>query len=158
MKIDQIAYYATSQEQELAIKKTFGLQNAKWIEDFVEGNATVYGNQCKSLGRLQFNYDLGIELEILMYEKDTFHWHKAQSNWANYADDIHLSHVGIHLDDDEDFPAIQGFQGWHLVQELFTTGHTNPYVVEKKRRYHYKIYQNGTAPNFLKYIKRLEMK
>lgn len=164
MKLDQIAIYVHNTNQVDSIKMQLGLHNSEWIEDIVEGEVTVSlpdrekGKQSgKSVGRLLFNYDLGIELELLTY-LDGPHWHIRNKNFKNGYPFI--SHLGFHLDDDE---SIDGnpFHGFSLVQEMMTKKHTNKYVNSRGRTYHYKIFSpdNDAISVFLpdlKLIKRIQ--
>lgn len=158
MKIDQIAFYCADDTAEAIIKSHFGLLNAEWKNDTVTATSRIADDpdEVVNVGYLQFNYDLGIELEILRYDEDSEHWHVDQV-WkmlmlgANYP---FISHVGIHLEDGEDFPAVDE-EMFRLVQETWTKHHTNPYVVEKKRLYHYRIYKCKGSNSYIKYIKRV---
>lgn len=161
MKIDQIAFYAANDEIEKSIKANFGLQNAVWIEDRVEADSILPqfdpNTSVRSVGKLLFNYDLGIELEILRYVSGQ-NWHNFNPNWdlptINPTGGAFVSHVGIHLGDDEEFPVVD----WKLVQETFTLSHTSEYLTKEGspgygRKYHYRIYEM-TPGSYIKYIKR----
>lgn len=161
MKIDQIAFYCADDKAEAIIKAHFGLQDAEWKKDTVTAISRFHADgevidEVTNIGYLQFNYDLGIELEILRYDDDSEHWHMEQV-WkqrllgANFP---FISHVGIHLDEGEDFPVVDANM-FLLVQETWTKSHTNPYVVEKKRLYHYRIYKCKGSNSYIKYIKRV---
>jgi len=97
-----------------------------------------------------FNYDLGIELEILQYLEGP-HCHLLNPLWPY--EDATISHVGVHLGAEEEFPEMPA---WKMVQEMITRSHTNPYLIKNKRRYHYKIFQQKAQHNYLKFIKRIE--
>lgn len=156
MKLDQIAFYASTEEEAWQIKRMLGLHNAVWIEDMVTADSIVYDfNPLKiiNVGQLRFNYDMGVELEILTYREGT-HWHMLTNplwnkDWGN--GQRFISHVGFHLEDGEDFPNVPGAR---LVQETWTKEHTNAYIVEIGRKYHYKIYE-VTPGTYVKYIKRI---
>lgn len=156
MKIDQIAFYCNSERCVAEVKKWFNLQEAKWIQDTVTGQSII-ADGChtyvsQNVAELQFNYDLGIELEILHYVKGD-NWHMFNPAFSNKP---FISHVGIHLGDDEDFPVMEGAK---LVQETKTLSHTGEYLTSPDspgygRKYHYRIFQ--TAPgHYVKYIKRI---
>jgi len=157
MKLDQIAFYARDLAQAARIKEQLGLASSDWVEDFVEGQVSVYTGiphtkpeVGHSRAHLQFNYAFGTEVEILTY-LDGPHWHEgfaaqrpATKSW--------LSHIGFHLADGEDFPDVQ----WPLVQELVTEVHTNEYVLSRGRTFHYRIYDARKAFGcYIKYIKRI---
>lgn len=163
MKMDQIAYFCYSEDAERKLKKSLGLiDESRWIKDTVICVNNIfppYGTQYSSraIGELQFNYELGIELEILRYEEGSS-WHNhlpTKIALRGYALPF-ISHIGVHLDDEEDFPSSNNMYelGWRLAQVTHTLQHSNPYIVEKGRRYVYQIYE--TVPGtYLKYIKRV---
>lgn len=164
MKIDQIAYYCNFEYAEKNIKNTFGLLDG-WINDTVECTNRIYPEigrpyTSEAIGELQFNYVLGIELEILRYTEGSS-WHNHLPNNIALKGNLlqFQSHVGIHLDDREDFPDEENMHElkWRLVQETTTHKHSNPYLIEKKRTYRYKIYESVPG-TYLKYIKRIEAK
>ena len=156
MKIDQIAFYCPTEAAGLKVKRFFNLESATWIQDKVTARST-FGNQAippsENIAELQFNYDLGIELEILCYiSGPSWHWTNPLNREPQF-----ISHVGIHLDDEEDFPDDCGFP---LVQETFTQSHTSEYLTKPEspgymRRYHYKIYEMSPG-SYIKYIRRIE--
>lgn len=156
MKIDQIAFYCGSEGAVASIKSWFGLQDAKWVHDTVTGESIISMNgrtyMSQNVAELQFNYDLGIELEILRYIRgDNFH----MENEAKVSMPF-VSHVGIHLEDNEDFPPMPGAK---LVQETRTLSHTGEYLTSPTspgygRKYHYRIFQIQPC-HFVKYIKRI---
>lgn len=164
MKIDQIAFYAANEEIERSIKRNLGLEDAVWIEDRVEAESVIPDHSPtvreRSVGKLLFNYDLGIELEILRYVSGS-HWHHFNPNWNGQSNSPNagafISHVGIHLADDEEFPAVN----WKLVQETWTSSHTSEYLTKEGspgfgRKYHYRIYEI-TPGTYMKYIQRRPM-
>lgn len=148
-KMDQIAYYCQHERQANELKKLFGLQDADWVQDTVTAKSTVYGrNPVINKAELQFNYDLGIELEILRYIEGPS-WHTERPKNTAF-----ISHVGIHLADGEEFPKMSGCT---LVQETFTLEHTAPYLTTGAgagRKYHYRIYEIGRQ-TYIKHIKRI---
>lgn len=155
MKIDQICWYAHNDEQVEEIKKRFGLLGKEWIEDTATGNVLVRHSRGGTIihdtatGLLRFNYDLGIELEILTYLSGA-HWHAYRPEYL--AGETFMSHIGIHMEPGEKEPDDED----NIVQEMVTTRHTNPYVVGKKRTYRYVI-RDTTAQLgcFTKYIWRI---
>jgi hypothetical protein len=151
MKLDQIAYYAHNDQQVEELKRSMGLLDAEWIEDVATGDVQVRTGSGVSKGHLRFNYDLGIELEILTY-LDGPHWHQGKVPFRR--GHTFLSHIGFHMDEGERPPEWVTTTGT-LVQEMDTTEHTNDYVVSKSRTYHYEIYSVPTGPD-LKFIWRKE--
>jgi len=152
-KLNQIAYATKTVEARNTIKRLLGLEGADWVKDTVEGTVMIPGlRPALSTALLEFNYDLGIEVEILTYLKGP-NWHALRRDWADLPPTF-LSHQGIHV---EEFP--RRFDGPPLVQEMVTTQHTNPYLIEKKRTFHYKIYDTRpTLGIYTKFIKRIEPK
>ena len=154
MKIDQIAFYCSTLEQASQVKAQFGLINANWIQDTVVARSKVWDLQEQSnTAELQFNYDLGIELEILRYIKGP-HWADPAQLLYNGFKVPFISHVGIHLDDGEEFPAMANCR---LVQETWTISHTAPYLTTGPaagRKYHYRIFEMSPG-SYIKYIRRI---
>ena len=146
MKIDQLAWYCHTPAQADAVKKWFGLTDKKWVHDTAMGVMNSTASQKEVTTHLSFNYDLGIEFEILRFEDPEDHWSPRAVE-----DGPFMSHVGIHVDE---FPLTLRQKP---VAEMFTRRHTNTYLLRKKRTYHYKIYSNNFIfgqGTFLKYIKR----
>lgn len=142
MKLDQIAYYVHNEDQATQVKKMFGLENAEWVEDIVVGDVDILlrdGTRMKgeSKAHLRFCYALGMEFELLTYLEGP-HWHYAKPEMISGK--IFLSHVGFHMDPFEEMPIEFFNQARHvMLQEMFTKEHTNPFLLESGRRYHYKI-------------------
>lgn len=149
MKCDQIAVYCQHTRQAEELKALFGLQNAQWIKDTVTANSCIRGSAPRiNKAELQFNYDLGVELEIIRYV-DGPNWHMDRPKSTAF-----ISHVGFHLADGEDFPKMKGCT---LVQETFTLEHTAEYLTTGAgagRKYHYQIWEIGRQ-TYVKYIKRI---
>mgnify|MGYP000875104025 CR=1 FL=1 len=152
MKCDQVAYYCIDENAELAVKQFLGLDKAQWLHDRVTAQSIVRnGPKQQNIGLLQFNYDLGIEIEILRYESGP-HWNATMEDLAKCAPYFcpFVSHIGYHVD--EFPPAIGG----KLVQETWTESHTSEYLTTGAgagRKYHYRIYQLGAT--YQKFIKRI---
>ena len=140
MKIDQLAFYAADEQAKADIKKRFGLLEAEWIKDTASGKAKVWQNDEEYIVcELEFNRDLGIELEIIRVI------HGTNVYYGGFRGK--LAHVGVHLASDEPFPD------WpELLKEMRTDKHTNPAV--GARRYHYRIHNLGGC--YVKFIKRIE--
>lgn len=145
--LDQVAFYAKGAVGVEQAKASLELFDAEWTEDIVIGQASVWGGVwAASKARLLFNYDLGMEVEILTYLEGP-HWHQNSKELQTSVS--FLSHIGFHVNAGElpDLP-------FRVAQELITISHTNPAIAG--RRYHYRIYDtrhfNGV---FTKYIKRL---
>lgn len=154
MKIDQCAFYAHTNEDADRIKEQFGLLGAQWIRDTVTARSKVIGNgERENVAELQFNYDLGVELEILRYV-DGPSWHLTNPLSKNSS---FISHIGIHLEDGEPFPEMRHCI---MVQETFTLSHTAAYLTTGPaagRKYHYRIFELSPG-SYVKYIKRIHPK
>jgi len=144
IKIDQLAFIARSDEDEIAIKKQLRLTHADWVEDYVVASGYVQGARKAgeprgaqtNIAKLLFNYDLGVELEILRY-----------TDGHNYADEnkvpsCSLCHIGAHVE-----PGVElegSFKDWmmccNIIQQVETQKHTNPFLVRTGRKYRYTIY------------------
>jgi hypothetical protein len=141
MLMDQVAFYCTTKNQEERVKGWFNLQNAVWIHDTVTGLSSVrQAVYAENVAELQFNGDLGLQLEIIRYVKGQ-HWLLAR---PDFGIGIIVSHVGLHLADDEPWPAMGGAQ---LVQHTRTTKHTGEHFHNSKlptygRTYEYKIFES----------------
>jgi hypothetical protein len=131
-----------------------GLVDADWTEDEVTGRVSVFGEpENISRARLQFNYDLGIEVEILTYLQGP-NWHRARDlagrgHGTRPGAPPFLSHIGFHVNDEE-LPTLP----WPVAQKMTTTEHLNPAIAG--RSYAYVIYDTVRMLGAdLKYIKRL---
>lgn len=151
-KSDQVAWYARDDEAAENLKKVLGLDKELWIGDRVTGKSLFPdGTWSVNVGELRFCYSQGIELEILTYVEGN-HWHMSNPQWMLTATRFFISHVGIHLDDGEEFPDTP-----NLVQETFTISHTSEYLTTGAgagRKYHYRIHQLAPG-SYVKYIRRI---
>jgi hypothetical protein len=144
-KLDQIAFLAHSDEDELAIKKRFGLEDAEWTEDHVVASGTVRGEQAENEAKLLFNYDLGIELEILRYT--------AGENYTTLLFPREICHIGFHHSGEGDVPSFDA----EVIQQVETSSHTNVFLLESGRRYRYTIYDTYAEHGvYMKVIERIE--
>lgn len=155
LKIDQIAFLARSYGDVAAIKKQFRLTDASWTTDTVVARGYVRGSapKAENTAQLHFNYDLGVELEILHYV-----------DGDNYPDvggvpSCHLCHIGAHVQRDVRIPAaLQGFVlASPIIQQVETISHTNSFLVSNGRRYKYTIYDTRLFLGvYFKVIERIE--
>jgi hypothetical protein len=160
MKIDQIALYTDSPfiAQGL-LGHLFGL--TEWTPDIVVAHGTVFGEPVAQVaGELWFNYQAGIEVEVLRYFTNN-HWHAKRAEERNYPSLVYprifVSHLGMHVDDMAVARVPFEKAGWHVAQELWTDSHTNPYLLERGRTYHYVVWDSRHIIGFdLKLIQRLE--
>ena len=160
MKMDQVAFYCNTPAQSALLKSQLGLSNEPWIDDTVTARSIIDGIEGENIAELQFNYSLGIEFEIIRYVKG-YSWHNTNPlsgsalarGWSKQP---FISHVGIHLEDSEAFPEMEGAK---LVQETFTISHTSEYLTKEGspgfgRLYHYRIFEISPG-SYVKYIKRI---
>ncbi len=144
-KLDQVAYIAFDDEDEQRIKKLFNLQDAAWVEDHVLAHGLVRGESAENQAKLLFNYDLGIELEILRYTAG-----------ANYASDLlggDMCHIGFHYSGEGEVPTFDA----PIIQQVETVSHTNDYLLSTGRRYRYTIYDTYDEHGvYMKVIERIE--
>jgi hypothetical protein len=156
MKIDQVAFYCPTFEGEQRIKQGLGLLDKEWVRDEVTARSRVLGGNGTwievepQVAELQFNYDLGIEVEILRY-LNGMSWHDFSANAEYIA--ARMSHVGMHVDE---FPETI----FPLVQETWTKKHTNEFLTNPNSRgygrlYHYRVHHMGIGA-YLKFIKRID--
>lgn len=147
MVMNQIAFYCATAGAENQVKAMLGLQEKEWIHDTVYADVKVRGKKGRNIAELQFNYDLGCELEILRYI-DGPHWMTHIMSSTPF-----LAHIGIHLPDGANWPLIAD---WQLVQEAETYKHTAVHLTvgyAAGRKYSYRIYEVNSH-TFIKYIKR----
>lgn len=160
LQLDQIAFFVKDDEGEQAVKEQWGLQGAEWIEDTVVAEGLVRGSDGLAIGtnkaKLLFNYDLGIELEILRYIEG-----------PNYCDVLGLQngqmcHVGMHTEKgaplmDEGILAGM-FPKSEVIQTVRTQKHTNQFLLDTGRKYRYTIFDSHPLLNCcLKVIERIEV-
>lgn len=164
MKIDQVAFLCLSREQADQIKNQLGLADKKWVLDIVTAKSVVADyDPMMNVAELQFNYDLGIEVEILRYIKGP-NWHHfnplaGTAYNRNIVNAPIISHVGIHLDDGKEFPKMASSR---LVQETWTESHTGEYLTDPKspgfgRKYHYRVFELSPG-SYIKFIRRVHPK
>lgn len=147
-KIDQIAYIAFSDQDELDIKQALGLEKAEWIEDRVVATGTVRGALGENTAKLLFNYDMGVEVEILRYTKGP--------NYASQLPGGRLCHIGIHAGPADEIGGVPTFDA-PIIQQVETQSHTNPYLLSTGRHYRYTIYDTyRTLGVYTKVIERIE--
>lgn len=151
LKLDQIAFVARNDTEELLIKRMLRLQDANWVEDEVVASGYVkgFGDDQTNKAKLLFNYDLGIEVEILRYTEGV--------NYVEVGgvDSGNVAHIGFHLEKGQ---SLEQFQGLvfpsSLMQQVVTREHTNEFLLKSGRRYRYTIYD--TKPLFGVYLKVIE--
>lgn len=163
LKLDQIAFIARSDEDEALIKKQLRLEKANWVKDEVTARGYVRGAPRGSLNvaKLQFNYDYGIEIEILRYIAGP-NYADANSGTMSEREGIkscNPCHLGFHLEKGEELPDV--LQNWAfacgIIQQVDTIEHTNQFLIDTGRRYRYTIYDTKNLLGiYLKVIERKE--
>jgi hypothetical protein len=163
MKLDQIAIYVHSPEQAIEAAASYGLTMGDFgVQDVVTGDVRLgarvnaeaidKGLTDKSTGFLRFNYDLGIELELLTY-LDGPHWHQDDPRYK--AREPFQSHVGFHMEPGEKVPS--ALAGCPIAQSMLTRTHTNTYLLEQGRTYEYLILDTRPITGFYsKFIWRID--
>jgi hypothetical protein len=152
-KIEQIAIASDKPQYLIAmLGSVMGLKD--WSIDIVTSKASVFGGpETTNVAELNFNYDLGFELEVLHYKQGD-NWHQARlMEDCGYP---FLSHLGFHCSE-EDAQATKdklATAGINMAQEVWTLEHTNP-VIAGKRTYHYMVFDSRDVFGFdLKLIVR----
>lgn len=162
IKIDQVAIATLDSEKLVNTFKKMGLTD--WIHDEVVAIGDVRDDvNCTNSAKLNFNYQMGIEFEILEYIGGKS-WHdevRKLEGGANF-----LSHIGFHIHDQKEviagageitIPAEDILQelkekiikaGYKIVQEVWTDSHTNQYLIDQKRKYHYVIFDTREELGF----------
>lgn len=133
--IDQIALCPPDPERAIKFLKDLGLTD--WVHDTVTAEGTVFGKSGSNTADLAFNYQAmaegSVELEILHY--------KEGPNWMEKHGPS-VSHIGVHVTQREldEIRRVMGYLKIELAQAVNTTSHTNPYLLDKKRKFLYEIY------------------
>lgn len=152
--IEQIALCPPNPAAAINLLKQLGLDD--WVKDHVVAGGRVYGEPGKNEADLAFNYQntrpegKPLELEVLHYTTGP--------NWMAGRPPM-VSHLGMHCTDEEleKFRRRFADMGIRVAQEVFTESHTNPFLLEQKRKYQYVIFDTrdilGTD---LKFIVRRE--
>jgi len=151
LKIDQIAIAPdpSRMEEALALLEVLGVKG--YVKDQVAATGLVRGEVASNKADLRFNYDFvpGIEFEVLHYVDG--------KNFVEHHTPC-AAHLGVHVTQEElvDIQATFRSIGIPVLQEVFTTSHSNP-AIAGIRRYHYVIYATRDLLGLdLKFINRLE--
>jgi hypothetical protein len=147
MKADQLAIYCHNQKQRDDIKSMMGLSD--WVQDTAEGRGVVNGIKYNLMqANLEFNHDVtGMELELITMQAVN-HAYQRFAQWKTGK--VFFGHLGFHV---QEWPVIEA----PLVQEMWTVRHTNPFLLETGRTYHYRIYDTiSTIGVLTKFIMRIE--
>lgn len=157
-KIDQLAIYTQDPKSTRDLLGVlFGM--TEWVQDIAVGSGEVYGTYHRTIaGDLSFNYQTGIEIEVLHYVTPD-HWHSARARMAAeyMTPGLFVSHIGVHVDDMAEARKVYERAGWRVAQEVHTFTHTNPYLKERGRTFHYVVWDSRGIIGFdLKLIQRIE--
>ena len=150
-KIEQIAIAPANAEFAKKLLREIGAEN--WTEDAVTAVGDVWGNASENRANLSFNYDLlndAKEFEVLAYQHG--------ENWMQ-GHSPSVSHLGMHVtaEELERWREFFGAREIRVAQEVDTVAHTNPFLLETGRKYHYTIFDTrGILGVDLKFIVRRE--
>lgn len=151
LKIQQIAIGTRYPGELIENLKKIGL--TEWAQDTVIAKGEVFGEEGENTAQLNFNYQLGFELEILKYLEGP-NWHQAR---APHDGVDFLSHMGLHVSAEEmiNMKTKMKRLGIGIAQEVYTKSHTNPHI-KGKRKYHYVVFDSRDQIGFdLKLIERI---
>ena len=172
LKIDQIAIATKDSKKLVKTLEMLGLD--EWTFDEVVAEGTVRGVEGSNKAYLNFNYQMDIEFEVLEYVEGAS-WHdklrESKEKSSNF-----LSHIGYHIHDEKEVIAGSGEivvataedrlqeiktkflqAGYKVAQEVWTVSHTNAYLLQQKRKYHYIIFDTVEELGFdVKLIVRRE--
>jgi len=127
-----------------------------WTRDRVSADGYVFGDRGENEANLSFNYhDLTenksvLEFEVLEYVHG--------DNWMRGRDPS-ASHIGMHCSEIEldSWKAFFNSRKIGTAQEVWTNGHTNPYLIEQRRHYHYCIFDTRRILGIdVKFIVRID--
>lgn len=152
--IEQIALCPPNPERAIRFLSDIGLSD--WVHDHVVAGGKVFGEPGKNEADLAFNYqntrpeNKPLELEVLHYTSGP--------NWMAGRAPM-VSHLGMHCTAEEldEFRRKFADAEIRVAQEVFTESHTNPYLLEVKRKYQYVIFDTRDILGVdLKFIVRRE--
>lgn len=161
-KFEQIAFYTPNIEASKDVYRYLGCKT--WMDDTVTARGRVGQREQKepntiiNVATLAFNYDLGIELELIKYNAG-MNWHRKA---GRIEDDGHcsvpfLSHMAYHTEGMADEKKRLLNSGFHIVQDVRTISHTSVPLMESGRRYNYVIFATRDVLGFdVKVIERIE--
>lgn len=162
LKLEQVAIYAEDPEKVIrGLGERAGL--TQWTRDIAIADGYVFGEPVYDvIGELAFNYQAVVELEVLHY-RTPLHWHavrRARGAFpANQSISMFPSHMGMHVEDMALARLPYEALGWKVAQELWTKSHTNQYLLDRGRTYHYVVWDSRGIIGFdLKLIQRIERK
>lgn len=152
--IEQIALCPPNPTKAKLLLSELGLDD--WVEDHVVAEGRVFGASGSNEADLSFNYQntrpegKPLELEVLHYTTGP--------NWMAGRPPM-VSHLGMHCTAEELDVFRRKFADMEIgiAQEVFTKSHTNPFLLENKRKYQYVIFDTRDILGVdLKFIVRRE--
>lgn len=164
-RIEQVAMYVPDMDAAKASYARLGMTT--WHDDTVTGVARVRSgrdrndfSQRENKALLSFNYDLGIEFELIRYiDGDNWHQQAGRINRDGSCERPFSSHMSYHVEDVDAARRVVAAAGFDVAQEVQTIGHTNPYLIEKGRKFHYVVFNSRHLLGWdIKLIKRIEGK
>lgn len=154
-KIDQVAIYCPNIDLTIVNHNTM-LGTKDWVRDQVTATGECFGKEIVggSVGNLAFNYEMGYEFELLNYQQgDNWHGVRGRDLTKTF-----LSHKGFHVEEiDNEKKFLYDTYKIKVAQELFTTNHTNEFLKNNGRKYHYCVFDTLDQLGWdLKLIQRIE--
>lgn len=129
-----------------------------WVSDHVTAQGTVNGEVDQvNEADLRFNYQATRKPKSQPLELELLHYTDGDNWMAN--SEPRVSHLAMHCTEEEltQWKAKFELLGVEVVQEVLTTNHTNPKLVETGRKYHYTIFNTYDVLGVdLKFIVRIE--
>lgn len=161
--IEQVALAPAQEDLARELLSDMGLTD--WIHDEVVAEGEVRGQSARNEASLAFNYQAfthervpntgATELELLKYRRGE-NWLRggARTSSASTA-----SHIGMHVTAAEllEWKAFFAERKIPVVQEVRTQSHSNEFLVERGRKYHYCIFGTRLILGVdVKFIVRIE--
>ncbi len=155
-RFTQVAFYTYNITSTKGYYWNLGCRN--WIDDTVTAEGYIGGNKNKetNVAQLAFNYDLGVELELITYLAGN-NWHKHCGRLES--DSAFPSHMSYHVTGAERAELTRKFVkcGWPIVQDVTTISHTNNALISSGKRYRYVVFNSRVNIGFdIKLIERIE--
>jgi hypothetical protein len=137
---DQLALaFATRADQEDCAKAMLRDFNATFpARDRVRAAGLGhFGQRIDNTAELMFDYrSWPMEYELLHYV-DGWNWHQLDEG-LTFRRQQWLSHYGVHVESENEIRKFR--ERYKVLQEVVTLEHTNEYLLEQKRHYHYVIF------------------
>lgn len=178
--VDQVAVVVRPELLDAAKAFYGAMGHTEWAMDSNKAVGTVFGQHSRVEGELHFSYSAlnlkpgldtkGLEFEILVYNPANLtpveglpydNWHSHRARKENTSEPgMQLSHFGFHLPSEdalEEVKAVMLAAGFEIAQEVRTVEHSNPFLVETGRKYHYLIFHSRQVLGAdLKFIARVQ--